>query len=165
MSYKIGVIRNTHGLKGAVLVNVRTDFNRFLKDKTIYFYENEVKKHLKIKRVYNTKRGLVVSFYDYEDINLVESFKGKDLYTDEEPELEENDFHEKDILNKDVYNQNDDYIGKVISIMDVPQGHILRVKTKDKEALVPFNDYFIVSVTEEKIIINEIEGLLWKLML
>jgi len=45
--------------------------------------------------------------------------------------------------------------------MDVPQGHIIRILTKEeKKALVPFNEYFIISVDEDKIVINEIEGLI-----
>lgn len=160
MSYKIGIIKNTHGLKGAVLVGAMTNFDRFLVNKTIYFYENNKKINLKIKSVSKTKKGLVVSFFKYDDINSVASFKGKELYTDEKPELAKDEFHEVDILNKEVYNQNNKYVGKVIDVLDVPQGHILRIQTDKKEALVPFNEYFIISVNKEKIVINEIEGLL-----
>lgn len=165
MSYEIGFIKNVQGLKGAVLVNVRTDFDRFSKNKTIYLYEDGKKINLKIKNTHETKKGLVVSFFNYDNINEVESFKGKKLYTDEQPILDTNEFHEEDILNKDVYNQENKYIGQVIKVLDVPQGHILRIKTEEKEVLVPFNDYFIIKVSEDKIVINEIEGLIWKLTL
>lgn len=165
MNYEIGFIKNTQGLKGAVLVNVRTDFDRFSQNKTIYLYENGKKNYLKIKNTYETKKGLVVSFFNYDNINQVEIFKGKTLYTDEEPTLKPDEFHEEDILNKSVYNQENNYIGQVIKVLDVPQGHILRIKTDKKEALVPFNDYFIIEVKEDKIVINEIEGLIWKLIL
>lgn len=165
MSYKIGFIKNTHGIKGTVVVGVRTDFERFLPNKTIYFYEGNKKVYLKIKKVTESKKSLLVSFFDYDDINLVLKFKGKELYTDERPELEEGEFHQEDIIDKEVYNQNGEYIGKVINVMDVPQGHIIRILTKEeKKALVPFNEYFIISVDEDKIVINEIEGLIWKLM-
>lgn len=160
MSYKIGIIKNTHGLKGAVLVAKRTDFDRFLVNKTIYLYENNKKVDLKIKSVSNTTKGLIVAFFNYDDINSVINFKGKELYTDEKPELVFDEYHEEDIINKETYNQKGEYIGIVTNVLDVPQGHILRIKTDKKEALVPFNEYFIISVNDEKIVINEIEGLL-----
>jgi len=164
MEYKIGIIKNTHGLKGEIVVKSTTDFERFAKDKTIYFYEKGEKTFLTIKKTYNSKKGLIVLFTGYEDINLVSSFKGKELYTDEEPSLTEDEYHEDDIIGKDVYNQEGSFIGKVKNVMDVPQGYIIRIQLDDKEALVPFNDYFIISVNSDKIVINEIEGLLWKLM-
>lgn len=160
MSYLIGYIKNTQGLKGNVIVGVNTDFDRFQVGKIIYFYENEKKVKLTIKNTYETKKGLVVTFVGYDDINSVNNFKGKELYTDEEPILEDDEFHQDEIIGKEVYNQNNLLIGVVSGIMDVPQGYILRIQTKDKVALVPFDDYFIISVSDNKITINEIEGLI-----
>lgn len=159
MSYKIGLIKNTHGLKGEIVVKSTTGFERFLKEKVIYLIENGKKIIFKIKKVQETKKGLIISFYNYDDINQVEKYKGQALYTDEFPELKENEYHEKDIIGKKVYNQEKQLVGEVISIEEVPQGHLLRVKTNKKVALIPFNEYFIISV-DENIIINEIEGLL-----
>lgn len=164
MSYEIGIIKNTRGLKGEVVVKKTTDFERFEPDKTIYLLIENQKIELKIKKVYEYKKDLIVSFFNYADINEVEKFKGKVLYTDEKPQLEEDEYHEDYIMNKDVYNQNNIYVGQVIGIMDAPQGYLLRIENNGKNSLVPFNDYFIISVDDKKIVINEIEGLLWKSM-
>ena len=51
MSYEIGIIKNTRGLKGEVVVKKTTDFERFEPDKTIYLLiENQKIKLKKIGR-------------------------------------------------------------------------------------------------------------------
>lgn len=165
MSYEIGIIKNTRGLRGELVVKKTTDFERFKPGKIIYTLINNEKIELKIKRVYEYKKDLIVTFFNYTEIDEVEKFKGKILYTDEKPELDEGEYHEEDILKKDVYNQKDVYVGQVIDLVEAPQGYLLRVENDGKESLIPFNDYFIISVDHKKIVINEIEGLLWKSML
>lgn len=160
MSYEIGIIKNTRGLRGELVVKQTTDFERFEPGKTIYVRIENEKIYLKIKRVYEYKKDLIVNFFNYTTIDEVEKFKGKILYTDEKPELNEGEYHEDDILNKDVYNQKDVYVGQVIDLVDAPQGYLLRIEKDGKESLVPFNGYFIISVDDDKIVINEIEGLL-----
>lgn len=164
MRYKIGIITNTFGLNGEVIVRKTTDFDRFVKDKEIYLIDNDLKVNLKIKKVSNYKKSLRVKFYNIDSIVDIEKYKGMTLYTNETPTLEEDEYHEKDIIGLKVYNQEEIYIGEVISVMDVPQGHILKVQTDEKVALVPFNNHFIIEVNKEFIVINEIEGLIWKLM-
>ncbi len=158
--YKIGIITNTFGLKGEVTVKKTTDFDRFVKGKTIFLFDKEIKVELKIESVRDYKKGLVVKFYNYDLINQIEKYKGLTLYTDELPDLNEDEYHEDDIIGLKVYNEKNELLGEVISIMEVPQGHILKIQTKEKIALVPFNDYFILEVNEEFIVINEIEGLI-----
>ncbi len=159
MNYLIGKIINTHGLKGEVVIKELTDFERFVKDKEIYLIFNHQTIDLKIKDVKQVKKGLIVSFYDYDDINKIEVFKGLDLFTNEKPPLEEDEFHVDDLIGKKVYNQHNSLVGEVIEVIEVPQGHILRVQTASKTALVPFNEIFVKEVSEV-ITIEEIEGLI-----
>ena len=72
-------------------------------------------------------------------------------------------FYYDDLIGLDAYD-NDEKIGEVVDVMEVPQGAILVIKTKEKEALVPFVSEFIVDVdiNNGKILINPIEGLLWE---
>lgn len=161
MIYKIGKIRNTHGLKGFLVVKEETDFDRFKAGNEVFMLFEGKELKLVIKDVKRANKGLLVLFKDYEDINLVLNFKGLELYTYEKPELSTDEFHFNDLIKKEVYNQNEKYIGQVIEVIEVPQGHIIRIKTNGESKLVPFNKEFIVSV-DDIIIINEISGLLWE---
>ncbi len=158
MKYEIGKILKTHGIKGDLLVESRSDFNRFEVGKKVYL-NLEGKIDLTISTIRDSNKGLIIHFKGYNDINLVDKFKGLLLYSDEEPILEDNEFHYHEVLGKEVFNQYGQLIGVVSDIMEVPQGHILRIKTDTKDVLVPFNNQFVKAVTST-ILIEEIEGLL-----
>lgn len=161
--YLVGEIINTHGIKGELKINSETDFDRFEKGNVLYIKKrNEyIKMTVASHRVH--KGFDLVSFISYQDINLVEQFKACKLYVDETQlgELDDDEYYFHDLMNMPVYNQYDVYIGNVCEIRDLPHGDILEIEREGKKnALVPFNKEFIIDVTDEKIIINEIEGLL-----
>ena len=158
MKYEIGKILKTHGIKGDLLVESRSDFNRFEVGKKVYLILEE-KIDLTISTIKDSNKGLIIHFKGFNDINLVDKFRGLLLYSDEEPILEDNEFHYHEVLGKEVFNQYGQLIGVVSDIMEVPQGHILRIKTDTKDVLVPFNNQFVKAVTST-ILIEEIEGLL-----
>jgi 16S rRNA processing protein RimM len=158
MKYEIGKILKTHGIKGDLLVESRSDFNRFEVGKKVYL-NLEGKIDLTISTIRQSNKGLIIRFKGFNDINLVDKFRGLLLYSDEEPILEDNEFHYGEVIGKEVYNQHGQLIGVVSDIMQVPQGHILRIKTETKDVLVPFNNQFVKEVSST-ILIEEIEGLL-----
>ena len=158
MKYEIGKILKTHGIKGDLLVESRSDFNRFEVGKKVYL-NLEGKIDLTISTIRQSNKGLIIRFKGFNDINLVDKFRGLLLYSDEEPILEDNEFHYGEVIGKEVYNQYGQLIGVVSDIMQVPQGHILRIKTETKDVLVTFNNQFVKEVSST-ILIEEIEGLL-----
>lgn len=161
--FLVGEIINTHGIKGELKIKSETDFDRFEKGNKVFVK----KRNEYIKMIVSSHRvhkGFdLVSFVGYEDINLVEQFKGLSIWIDEDSleELDDDEYYFHDLMNMPVYNQYDVFIGNVCEIRDLPHGDILEIEREGKKnALVPFNKEFIIDVTDEKIIINEIEGLL-----
>lgn len=161
-NYLIGKIMNTHGVKGELLVKPLTDFDRFVKDKEVFTLEPFIK--FKIKKVRHHNKGLLVSFYDYDNINLVVNLKGLLLYTNEKPTLLEDEYHFNELIGLEVYNQDNILRGIVKEVIEVPQGHLLRIEVGETLKLVPFNKQFVKEVKDNHLIINEIEGLLWLLI-
>jgi len=161
--YQIGKITNTHGIKGEVKIYNLSDFNRFLVNEDIFVINKGIRKYFTIERVRPQGSLLIVKLKGYDDINLVLPFKGLDVYTEKSPddELEEDDYHYQDLLEKDVYTEQGEHIGKVISLIPVPQGHLLEILKQDgTKALVPFVKAFVLEVKPDKIVIQPIEGLL-----
>ncbi|MGL4949535.1 MAG: ribosome maturation factor RimM [Anaeroplasmataceae bacterium] len=162
--YKIGTILNTHGLKGDLKVKVISDFNRFKKNVTVYCLLDNNYVELTINSVKEYDKNILVTFKELLDINKVLIYKNKDLYIKEEQreKLSNDDFYYTDLLNKDVYNTNNELKGVVIEVREVPQGHILVIKQPNstKNGLIPFRKEFVLEVLEDKIIINQLEGLL-----
>ncbi|MDX9690946.1 MAG: ribosome maturation factor RimM [Acholeplasmataceae bacterium] len=159
--YQIGKITNTHGIKGEVKIYNLSDFNRFFIGNEIYTMIKGVKKTFTIERVRPQGTVLIVKFKDFNDINEILPYKGEFLYSDEKPDLDEDDYHYDDLLEKEVFNESGERLGKVTSLIPVPQGHLLEIeKLNGKKALIPFVDEFVIEIEEDKIIIRPIEGLL-----
>ena len=162
--YQIGKITNTHGIKGEVKIYNLSDFNRFFVGAKIYVMLKGEKVEFTIERVRPQGTVLIVKFHSYDDINDILIYKGLDVYADGIPveELEEDDYHYDSLLDKDVFTNDSIFVGKVIGITPVPQGHLLEIqKENGKIVLVPFINAFVEDVLDDKIIINPIEGLLW----
>lgn len=163
---KIGQIVNTRGIKGELKIKSFTDFqtDRYQSGSKVYvFYEGEYLEFT-VKKYYSFKNQDILVFKNHEDINLVEKYKGSDIYTlaDNETTLYEDEFHISEIIDLDVY-QNEKLVGKVIDVKEYPQGDYLVIETKDSQnKLVPFHDEFIINIDldENRIEIVEMEGLL-----
>lgn len=159
--YEIGVITTTHGIKGEVKVKNLSDFDRFKKDESVYIIFNNKELELKIENIKHQAKNLIVKFYEYNNINEVLDYKGLKLYSKERFELLEDEFYFEDLFDLEVYDDSNNFIGVVTDIMDLPHGEVLVVTNKGKRTLIPFEDKFIESVDETKIIVTPIEGLLW----
>lgn len=160
--YRIGKILNTHGLKGDLKIQVLTDFDRFSKGKTVYLLYKGEYIELKVIKESDYTPHILVRFEGLEDINLVEKYKGSELFVSEaqQEKLEEGEYYYHELIGLEVINQNGDVRGKCISIREVPQGCLLVVQKPDgKNALVPFRNEFIQNVSKYRIIVKEIEGL------
>lgn len=160
MAYEIGKVINTHGIKGEVKVKTNSDFDRFKINKKIYTIIKEQKVELKIQTVRVASDHLIIGFDAFDNINQVLHLKGAVLYTDEKPKLKKDEFHYQDLIGKSVFNQHNACVGIVTDILEVPQGHLLKVEKDDKKALIPFVNAFVKTISEDRIDIEEIEGLL-----
>lgn len=161
--YHIGHITNTHGIRGEVKIYNLSDFNRFFVGAEVYVIKGGVKTSFVIERLRHQQHMLIVKFKGIDNINDVLIYKGLDLFSDEDvtDQLEDNDYHYQSLIDKPCYNEEGVCLGEVISVIPVPQGHLLEILTKDqKKVLVPFIDAFIKEINDEKIIVTPIEGLL-----
>ncbi len=163
---KIGVLVNTHGLKGEVKIKPMTDFpeQRFQKKATIYVsYQNEMIE-VRIKSVREHKGMLLVVFEGYEDINLVEQWKTSTLYISKQQlhTLEEDEAYFFELKGCIVKDEAGEELGSVVEVLDTPAHAILRVQKDDISFLVPYVQAFITSFDKDKqeIVIHKMEGLI-----
>ena len=160
--YQIGKIVNTHGIRGEANIFNLSDFDRFEAGETIYVEQpNKTYKALVIERVRPHKNVLITKFVGIDNINDVLPYKGLFVYSEKRSDsIEDDEFYYDELIKKDVYLENGEKVGFVISVIEVPQGHLLEVITVDKKKkLIPFRNEFIISI-EDMIIMKDIEGLL-----
>ena len=158
----IGKILNTHGVKGELKVEVYTDFveERFKRDSYIYLGEDHIKVSVKSYRFHNGFMLLLLN--DLEDINLVLKYKNQLIYkASEDIKPCDDGYYFRDLKDLDVYVDNNK-VGKVLFAQSGTACNYLRVKTNDKEVLVPINSIFIkdVNLKDRRIDVVKMEGLL-----
>lgn len=77
---RVGVISSTHGVKGEVKVFPTTDEpNRFKKLKTVILDTGREQMTLNIEGVKFFKNMVILKFKEFNDIDEIEKYKGKDL--------------------------------------------------------------------------------------
>lgn len=156
--YLIGRINSTFGIKGELKLKILTDFNRFYKGAIVLLKDGT---KLEVENIRSGKNFDIIKFKNYNDIDTSRKISNNDLYTDKEPELNENEYTYKHIKNLKVYDTNDNLIGHVIDVLFLPNQEVLKIlTTNEKKIMIPFVSNFIISVDNEKIIVKLIEGIL-----
>jgi len=163
MNYQIiGKITGLKGLKGEMKVKALSAFmkERLQKDAKIYMLMDSQYKMFIVKEYHEKQKTPLLVIKDHEHIDLVEIFKGMDIYVDADEDLvlEENAFHEDELIGLKVY-QNKDYKGLVVDIRNYPKDDYLVVEMEDKHYLIPFRDEFIQYMDDQRIDVVDMEGL------
>ena len=161
--FKCGKILKPHGIKGDLKVSPMTDFDRFYDGNTLYILHNDEYIEVELENVREFGDCYLLNFKGMKDINMVEKYHSDFLCVSEadREELPEGQYYFNELIGKDIYNQFDEYKGKCEDIDELPSAnYLVVVNEKGKKTLVPFiMNEFIKEVKEDRIIINEIEGL------
>ncbi|MFP4077758.1 MAG: ribosome maturation factor RimM [Bacillota bacterium] len=162
----IGTIKKPHGIKGRVSVRAETDFTdvRFQEGATVFLRCRGELKKTTIQEHGGHRGGEILGFEGIDTVEEAEKLRNCTIEVDAESRhaLEDDAFYYDTLEGMSVHYQKKK-IGVVKSVMDMPQGAMLRIERPgSKDALVPFMKHFIKEVDEDDktITLNEIEGLL-----
>ena len=154
---KLGVIVNTHGIKGEVRIISNFDYkDRIFKVGNIIYVNNN--EELKIDSYRKHKNYDMITFNNITDIRDVLRYKGKDVYYDKDTlVLNDNEYLDDDLINLDVY-YNNTLIGKIDNIEINANRKLFVINNK----LIPYNDNFIekIDLSNNKIVLKNLEGLI-----
>lgn len=163
---RVGVIANTHGLKGEVKVFPTTDDpERFNMLKEVILDTGKEKLNLTVQSVRFFKNLVIVKFKEYNSINDIEKYKGKDLLVTRENAvpLEEGEYFIADLLNLDVYDDTGVRLGFLYDVLQTGANDVYIVKNEEtkKEILLPAIDECIldINIEESRITVHLMEGL------
>ena len=163
---RVGVIANTHGIRGEVKVFPTTDEKERFKDlKKVILDMGKEQKVLEIQSVRFFKNLVILKFKGIDNINDIEMYKGKDLLVTREVAvpLEEGEYFIADLLDLDVYSDEDEKIGVLYDVMQTGANDVYVVKTEEgKEILLPAIDECILDINleESRMTVHIMEGLL-----
>ena len=157
------------GLKGEMKLDLYTDFGkeRFKKDSVVYFKLKNEYKPFKVATFRMHKGQALVSFVDYQDINLIEMYRDIEIYKDEADikALKKGEYFFRDLVGLDIYDTKGNKLGSCKNVEEGVSSNYLRLLQADKkETLIPYLPVFVkeVSLEDKKIVIEVMEGLLWK---
>lgn len=174
---QVGVITNTHGLRGEVKVFPTTDdVNRYKRLKHVWLDTGAGLKELEIMGVRFFKNLVILKFKGIESINEVEKYKGKSLFVTRENAVkcEKDEYFIADLIGIEVVTEDGSVLGKVKDVLQTGANDVYivqvsedspyasRVTDKKKEVLLPAIKECILNVDmeQEKICVHLMEGLL-----
>lgn len=139
--FRVGVIANTHGLRGEAKVYPTTeDVKRFDYLKEVVVETKNGIETLHITSVKYFKNMVIVKFKEINDINELLPYKGFDLLVDRENAipLEEGEYYIADILGSEVITDEDKKLGIIVDVIQTGANDVFVVKTEEnKEVLLP----------------------------
>lgn len=163
--FRVGVIANTHGIRGEVKIFPTTDdVKRFDYLKEAYIAAGKEKIKVEVSNVRYFKNLVIVKFKGIDNINDIERYKGKDLLVTRENALplEEGEYYLADIIGANVYTEDGILFGSLEDVIETGANLVYSVQHEGKEVLLPVIDDCVkeVNVEEKKVIVHIMKGLL-----
>lgn len=161
--FKIGKIIKPHGINGYLKVDMDKEFVKFLRSKNLFINKDEFKKIVPESYKISNK-FILIKFEKINSIEQAEEYRGIYIYIDKEEleTLSKDSFYYYELIDCEVY-YGDEFLGKVRNVTNYGSSDILFLETENgKEILIPFIKKVIekVSIKDNKISINKIEGML-----
>ena len=139
--FRVGVISNTHGIRGEVKVYPTTDNVRRFDDlKEVILDTGKEQLILHVTSVKYFKNMVILKFKEFDNINDIIPYKGMDLLVTRENAipLEEGEYYIADIIGSKVITDEDKILGTLTDVLQAGANDVYVVKTKDgKEVLLP----------------------------
>lgn len=163
--FRVGVIANTHGIRGEVKVFPTTDDpKRFEWLKEVLLDTGTEKIPLKISSVRFFKNLVIVKFKGINNINEIEKYKGKDLYVTRENAvpLEEGEYYIADIIGASVETEEGEPFGELKDVLETGANLVYVVEHEGKEVLLPAIPDCVkeVDTEDKKVVVHIMRGLL-----
>lgn len=165
---QVGVITQTHGVRGEVKVFPTTDdVQRFKKLKQVILDTGKEQLPLEIQNVKFFKQFVIVKFKGIDDINNIEKYKRCPLLVTREHavKLEEDEYFIADMIGMEVVTENDETFGTLKDVIATGANDVYVIDSAAHgEVLIPAIKECIlnVNVEEQKMTVHLMNGLIEK---
>lgn len=163
---QVGVITQTHGIKGEVKVFPTTDdANRFKKLKEVIMDTGRERLTMEIEGVKFFKQYAILKFKGYDSINDIERYKNAKLYVtrDKAVKLKKDEYFIADLIGLHVVTDEGEPFGKMKDVLVTGANDVYVVEREDgTEVLLPAIKGCIKDINMEqgKITVHIMDGLL-----
>ena len=163
---RVGVITQTHGIRGEVKVFPTTDDpQRFKKLKKCVIEARRENMELEVESVKFFKQFVILKFKGYDNINDIEQFLKKDLMVTRENavQCEPGEYFICDLIGLDVITDDGSNLGKLTNVLETGANNVYEVTmTNGKQVLIPVIDQCILAHDMDKktVMVHLLDGLL-----
>lgn len=155
---RVGTIASTHGIRGEVKVFPTTDdVKRFKKLKHCFLDTGKERIPLEVESVKFFKQFTILKFKDYDNINDVEKYKGKDLLVDRANavKLQKNEYFIADLIGLKVVTDEGNDFGILKDVLQTGANDVYVINGTDgKEYLFPVIRECVLDISLEKGIVT-----------
>lgn len=163
---RVGVISNTHGVRGEVKIFSTTDdIRRFKKLKQCVIDTGREKIPVEVESCKFFKQTPILKFTTIDQLNDVERFKGKDLlvHRDHAVKLQKNEFFIVDLVGLKVESDDGMDLGVLTDVLQTGANDVFVAKMPDgNEVLIPYIEQCVPEIHPEtgKVVVHLLPGLL-----
>jgi len=164
--FEVGVITQTHGLKGEVKVFPTTDDpKRFEELGSVLLDTGREMLPMEIKSVRYQKNMVLLTFKGYEDINLIEKYKKCSLCVTREnaAPLDEGQYYIADLIGLEARLEDGSVLGKVKDVLTSAANDVYIIEMANrKEVLVPAIRQCVkeVQVAQGYLVVHLLDGMM-----
>ena len=163
---QVGVITQTHGIRGEVKVFPTTDdVNRFKKLKEVVLDNEKEQLTMTIAGVKFFKQYVILKFKGYDSNNEIEKYKGARLFVsrDKAVKLQKDEYFIADLIGMQIITEDGAPFGFLKNVLTTGANDVYVVETpEEKEVLLPAIKECVKNIDMEKalITVHIMEGLL-----
>ena len=163
---QIGNIFNVHGIKGELKMAALSEDVDFLAGlKEVHLQIGSKLSPWKIKKIRPHKEFWLLWLVEVNDRNKAEDLKDTKVFVPDEMirPLEDGEFFIHEMVGKDVFSTSGDALGAISDYFENGSQMVFEVKAKDSgqiDFMFPAVDEILISVEEDRVVIEPIEGLL-----
>ena len=163
---RVGIIANTHGVRGEVKIFATTDdIRRFKKLRKCVIDTGRERIDVEVESCKFFKQTPILKFKSIDQLNDVERFKGKDLlvHRDHAVKLEKNEFFIIDLIGLNVETDEGMELGVLTDVLQTGANDVFVVKMADgNEVLIPYIEQCVPEIHPEtgKVTVHLLPGLL-----
>jgi 16S rRNA processing protein RimM len=163
---QIGVITQTHGIRGEVKVFPTTDdASRFRKLKDVIMDTGKERLDMEIEGVKFFKQYVIVKFKGIDSINDVEKYKGAKLYVtrDKAVRLKKDEYFVADLIGMKVVTEDGALLGDLKDVMATGANDVYVVEREDgSKILLPAIKECVLNIDMEQgvVTVHIMDGLL-----
>ncbi len=152
--FQVGVISNTHGIRGEVKVFPTTDdVKRFRKLKTVLLQADTQNREMKIESVRFFKQFVILKFQGIDDMDAALLLKGKSLLVARKDavRLSRDEYFIADLIGLEVFDESGERLGVITDVLQTGANDVYAVGMTDgRELLLPAIKECILKIDMEK---------------